>query len=78
MPNGPNVSPVPDHFINRGSDLRQLYEQAKNRHRGSEFVPKSVSRIQGDVSGNEEFVVLWGRGLPIWALPPAIPARMPG
>jgi hypothetical protein len=65
-----------DHFINQGTDLKQLYLQVLQRKNGREHAPKSVSRIM--IDGREEFVVLWGRGTPIWALPPAMPLRQPG
>ncbi|KAI6190633.1 Beta-lactamase domain-containing protein [Aphelenchoides bicaudatus] len=74
LPSKPRFNPVPDHFINKGSDLQQLYSEAKSKYRGSEFIPKSVSRIV--TNETEEFVVLWSRGLPIWALPPSLPVRI--
>ncbi|KAI6174813.1 Serine beta-lactamase-like protein LACTB, mitochondrial [Aphelenchoides bicaudatus] len=79
LPSNPQQlsSSTPDHFINSGSDLRKLYSQAKHKRRGHEFVPKSVSRIQMNEDGDEEFVVLWKRGQPIWDLPPPTPARIP-
>lgn len=67
---------IADHFINQGPDLNMLYAQAIQRKCGLEFAPKSVSRVM--LNNQEQFVVLWSRGSPIWQLPPPLPIREQG